>query len=179
MSERTKSIKSTKPRVTSPCSVDDCDRKHKARGFCRNHYNQYYFKTPEGKKARQKYLQSERGKEKKKEWHRAERERSIPGFVEKERARGQRYRKTEKGKASGRFKLARRRAAKLLRIPLWSEVDKIKEFYTNCPEGYHVDHIVPLKGELVSGLHVINNLQYLPAKENCSKGNKWTPNKNS
>lgn len=60
------------------------------------------------------------------------------------------------------------------RVPLWSETEKIKEFYANCPEGYHVDHIIPLKAELASGLHVIGNLQYLPAKENLSKGNKYT-----
>lgn len=68
---------------------------------------------------------------------------------------------------------ARRRAAKWQRTPFWSEKEAIKEFYKNCPKGYHVDHIVPLRGETVSGLHVLANLQYLPASENCAKGNKF------
>lgn len=70
---------------------------------------------------------------------------------------------------------ARRRSAKLLRTPVWSEVELIKEFYRDCPNGCHVDHIIPLQGKLVSGLHVLANLQYLPASENDSKGNKFDP----
>ena len=65
------------------------------------------------------------------------------------------------------------RAAKLKRTPSWANLDKIKEIYRTCPEGYHVDHIVPLQGELVSGLHVEYNLQHLPASENLAKGNKF------
>jgi hypothetical protein len=63
------------------------------------------------------------------------------------------------------------KAEKLKRIPSWANKEAITEFYYNCPEGYHVDHIVPLRGKNVSGLHTLENLQYLPAKENMSKGN--------
>lgn len=65
------------------------------------------------------------------------------------------------------------RAQRLLRVPAWSEKEEIKRFYENCPDGYEVDHIIPLLGELVSGLHVMCNLQYLPKHENRSKGNKF------
>jgi hypothetical protein len=48
----------------------------------------------------------------------------------------------------------------------------IRNFYANCPAGYEVDHIIPLKGRNVSGLHVLENLQYIPAELNRSKGNR-------
>jgi len=67
---------------------------------------------------------------------------------------------------------ANKRADKLNRTPIWAELDLIKEFYKKCPKGYHVDHILPLKGKTVSGLHVIADLQYLTAEENLRKHNK-------
>jgi 5-methylcytosine-specific restriction endonuclease McrA len=45
----------------------------------------------------------------------------------------------------------------------------IKQFEDNCPDGYEVDHIIPIsKG----GLHTLSNLQYLPMIENRRKSNK-------
>lgn len=66
---------------------------------------------------------------------------------------------------------------KLLRkaTPKWlsrAERKEIQKFYENRPEGYHVDHIIPIRGKSVSGLHVLWNLQYLPAEENMKKGNR-------
>lgn len=68
-----------------------------------------------------------------------------------------------------------RRAATVHRIPLWADKAAIKEFYKNCPEGMVVDHIVPLRGKTVCGLHVLSNLQYLTYEDNARKYNKWPP----
>lgn len=78
--------------------------------------------------------------------------------------------------------VARRNAAKLLASPSWADRELIKEFYhlarlrtkaTGIP--WHVDHVVPLRGEAVSGLHVEHNLQVIPAKLNQAKGNRPWP----
>ena len=68
-----------------------------------------------------------------------------------------------------------RRATKLQATPRWltqEHKEEMKQFYINCPEGFDVDHIVPLKSDIVCGLHVPWNLQYLPSIENRSKGNR-------
>lgn len=73
----------------------------------------------------------------------------------------------------GRFMTAKRRARLRERTPKWANLERIRDVYTKCPKGYHVDHIVPLYGELVCGLHVEWNLQYLTPFENCSKNRKY------
>lgn len=70
---------------------------------------------------------------------------------------------------------AKYNAAKLKRMPIWADQDRIKAIYDACPKGWEVDHIYPLQGDLVSGLHVPNNLQYMPRSENAQKRNKFVP----
>jgi len=78
--------------------------------------------------------------------------------------------------ANKKFHIAKRRAKKKLACPKWANLKIMKEIYLNCPEGYHIDHIIPLTNPLVCGLHNEFNLQYLTKEENLSKGNKFTPN---
>jgi len=68
---------------------------------------------------------------------------------------------------------AKRRAAKLERTPSWVDHEAISRIYLFCPNGYEVDHIIPLQGKLVSGLHVPDNLQYLTCTENRIKYNAF------
>lgn len=68
---------------------------------------------------------------------------------------------------------SRKRALVRERMPKWSDIEELKMFYKNCPEGMVVDHIIPLKGKNISGLHIASNLQYLTFEENSKKSNKY------
>lgn len=78
---------------------------------------------------------------------------------------------------------AKRRANKLLRVPSWqteADIKKIEAMYslsrrlTSCLGiEFHVDHIVPLQGKSVSGLHTPSNLQVITAYQNFIKGNSF------
>ena len=58
--------------------------------------------------------------------------------------------------------------------PAWADLGAIREFYrATRAVGMEVDHVVPLAGEHVCGLHVLNNLQMLSRSENASKGNSY------
>lgn len=80
---------------------------------------------------------------------------------------------------------AKRRATKLNATPTWlteEQLLEIKLLYLFVAErrkltglDLEVDHIIPLQGENVCGLHVPWNLQVLTASENASKGNRFNP----
>ena len=64
-------------------------------------------------------------------------------------------------------------AKRLRERTVYNDKIEIAEFYRYCPLGYEVDHIVPLNGKNVSGLHTMSNLQYLSTTENRRKSNKF------
>lgn len=90
------------------------------------------------------------------------------------------WQKTEKGKVAHCAVQAKRRADKLTATPKWANLEKIKGIYRmarlfthSWGEQYHVDHIVPLKGVSICGLHTEDNLQVLIAEENLKKSNTF------
>lgn len=80
-------------------------------------------------------------------------------------------------------KTKERRLSQIQRTPKWltdQDFTDIKKFYDLAHElsqaygfPWHVDHIIPLKGKTVSGLHVVDNLQVIPGSENSRKGNRF------
>ena len=79
----------------------------------------------------------------------------------------------------------KRRLAKLNRTPSWLtpiDFERIENEYKLAAiltklwgESWHVDHIIPLQGKMVSGLHVPSNLQVLRGKDNVKKANGYLP----
>jgi hypothetical protein len=77
---------------------------------------------------------------------------------------------------------ARRRALEVTAMPVWADREAIRRIYEQRVEitkatgiEHHVDHVVPLRGKTVCGLHVHYNLIVIPAAQNCRKSNKWGP----
>ncbi len=77
----------------------------------------------------------------------------------------------------------KRKFEKLKRIPKWLTksdwieinwaYDLVKQKTKGSRIKFTVDHIIPLRGKNISGLHCPQNLQIITEKENCKKGNSY------
>jgi hypothetical protein len=161
--------------VNKLCTIEGCGLPFSAKGLCRLHYQRQYHSDPirkEKLKLQQRQIHKQwylKNKDKKLQYN-AEWYKAHPEAVKiKDRKRQEKYPWKIASKS------ALRRATILHATPLWldrNQKRQIRMIYKNCPRGFHVDHIIPLKGENVRGLHVPWNLQYLPAIINIAKGNK-------
>jgi len=91
------------------------------------------------------------------------------------------YKKRHSEKVNARNALRSR--ARLHRTPCWLTADDlwiIEQAYVLAKQRtklfgfpWHVDHVIPLRGRKVSGLHVPTNLQVIPGTDNLRKMNKY------
>lgn len=81
-----------------------------------------------------------------------------------------------------RIRTAERRLRELRQRPAWADQTAISSIYAEAVAltartgiAHHVDHCIPLKGRLVSGLHVAENLRAVPWIDNLRKSNRHDP----
>jgi len=135
----------------------------------------YHENKNRGKKSRKQYAQKNKNKLAlyKKQWNEENKERV------KELSRA--WKKANKHKVNANTRM--RQAAKLNATPHWlnedhkfmlEEIYELRDLRTQATGVvHHVDHIVPLRGAEVCGLHVPWNLQVIPASANIRKGNSY------
>ena len=121
-------------------------------------------------------------KKRKKEWREANLEREKAKRRERYQANKETYanrqrvwRSNPEKRGMLRAQWASTRAKRLQREISLDEAGRkeIAKIFAGCPEGWHVDHIAPMLGDTISGLHHPDNLQYLPEWANYMKGNRW------
>ena len=95
-----------------------------------------------------------------------DKERKRQSTLEYWDCKGRIERTPEELQAINKMRVGQYRARKYNATPIDANKKLIKEIYKMCPQGYEVDHIIPLAE---GGLHHENNLQYLPAMENRRK----------
>jgi len=133
------------------CSIKECNKRHFSDDYCGMHYRRWIrhgdpnFINP---KCNRDGNAIKRARQKTKEW------------------------KKNNWQSYKAYLASRKQRVKDV-TPKWADLNIIREFYKNCPKGYHVDHQIPINGVNVTGLHVIDNLQYLTAEENLKKSNRY------
>jgi len=153
---------------------------------CAKHYRKKHEESAE--KKRERYLRNkEFVLESKKEYYQENREKIrkkqkvyCDANKEKLRESNKKWRTENYERHAHNCRMYRYR--KYQAVPSWLTIkdrNAITETYAQCKKTtketgvqHHVDHIIPINGKAVSGLHVPWNLQVVPASYNLSKKNK-------
>lgn len=164
----------------------------------RKAYNrQYYLKNIEAfreyrkknKEKIKKYISNyQKERKKNEEYRKKENERTLAWYYanfdkikDAKNARNKKWRENNKHLVN--YFTNKRYTAKKQRLPIWlteENFKQIKAMYTLASAltkatgvQWHVDHIIPLQGKNVSGLHVPENLQVIQGSLNIGKSNKF------
>jgi hypothetical protein len=138
--------------------------------------------SKEGKEKRKEYL--ENNPEKLKVWKKTDREKNKKKYSERNKTWRENNREHLKEYLNEYYRTHPeykpfhnnlRRARKIQACPKWVNRNDLRKVYQSRPNGFHVDHIVPLKSYLVCGLHVPWNLQILSKVKNELKSNTYVP----
>jgi hypothetical protein len=175
--------------VAKGCSIEGCTGKHRAHGLCLKHYKAAHFQATYVPK--QKPVCSECGVE-----HHGRK--NVCSKCDEIAYRKSEQRKLSLAAHAKTlaFKLTQQRYLQTIPLkkrawtnayrsrvhqatPPWANQQAINTIYQTAQTEslrtglrIEVDHVIPLRGRYVSGLHVENNLQLLTKPDNCRKGNR-------
>lgn len=163
-----------------PCKRGHVAERQSSNGTCMD----CYAEDVSGKYREKRVAQSRRyyreNLESRKEYDKRRWQKIRHKVADKNRERVLLWQKENRDRAN--FNSSQYRASKRNAAPSWLTDEDIKNMCAVYEMSYrlskclgihhHVDHIVPLRGDVVCGLHVPWNLAAIPAKVNLSKGNK-------
>lgn len=168
------------------CSIEGCDEKHYGKNLCKQHYLKQYKRSEASLSKKRESLK--RWRESNKEHIKSYEARYREANKEhcsilrsqyylknkaKEQEQNKRWHKINRSKAVE--KSNKYRSSKLRALPNWLNKEELLPIYElAATNNLHVDHIVPLQGKEVCGLHVPWNLRIIPATDNFKKKNKLT-----
>lgn len=154
--------------LTTTCQTDGCQDPATITQFCKKHY--HYNKTKEWRRAnREKYLESGRRSDAKRRKDPKRRAYQQQEWARRSKDPAAKARRLETLRRYAR----KRHLAEKQATPKWADLAQIEKIYAECPPGMEVDHVVPILGKNVCGLHVPWNLQYLTPEENAKKRNHF------
>lgn len=171
--------------ITGRCV--DCVRIYQNRPEQRAKRDAYYWSNRDAARAQKKLYAAKHAEEARARasaWRKANPEQKRAANAkwaaenpEKQKASAKKWYARNPGKVLA--KTRKEQAIRRQRMPSWADLAAIEAIYEEAARlratgaNVHVDHEIPLNGNIVSGLHVHNNLRIVPAVLNMAKGNRF------